>query len=117
MPDSDIQLYVNSMARVRERINFVQTVNVNQINIPSNAFKGELMFLQFRKVLEEIAFSTIAAHKDVTPHSMPIFLSTGRPRPSWRKSRRSMSTSTPFRCRRLFQRATTIILNSSLTGT
>ena len=64
MPDSDVQLYVNSMARIRERINFIQTVNVNQINIPSTAFKGEFMFLQFRKVLEEIAFSTIAANMD-----------------------------------------------------
>jgi hypothetical protein len=47
MPDSDVQLYVNSMARIRERINIIQTVNVNQINIPSAAFKGEFMFLQF----------------------------------------------------------------------
>jgi hypothetical protein len=64
MPDSDVQLYVNSMARIRERIDFIQALNVNQINIPSTAFKGEFMFLQFRKVLEEIAFSTIATNKD-----------------------------------------------------
>lgn len=64
MPDSDIQLYVKSMARIRERINFVQTLNVNKIDIRSTAFKGELMFLQFRKVLEEIAFSTLAANRE-----------------------------------------------------
>jgi hypothetical protein len=64
MPDSDVQIYVNSMARIRERINFIQAVNVNQINIPSTGFKGEFMFLQFRKVLEEIAFSSLAANKD-----------------------------------------------------
>jgi len=64
MLESDVQLYVNSMARIRERINFIETVNVNQINIPPPAFKAELMFLQFRKVLEEIAFSTIAANKN-----------------------------------------------------
>lgn len=62
--DSDVQIYVNAMARVRERINLIQTVNVNQINMPSTTFKAEIMFLQFRKVLEEIAFSTIAPNKD-----------------------------------------------------
>ena len=54
----------NSMARVRERINFVQTVNVNKIDVGSIALKAELMCLNFRKVLEEIAFSTLAANKD-----------------------------------------------------
>jgi hypothetical protein len=43
MPDSDVQLYVNSMARIRERINFIQTVEINKINIPSTAFKGEVI--------------------------------------------------------------------------
>ena|SRR5215469_3175866 len=65
MADTDIQLYVNSMARIRERINYVQTVNVNKIEVGSTVFKAELMFLNLRKVLEEIAFSTLAANKDV----------------------------------------------------
>lgn len=64
MGNNDIQLYANSMARIRERINFIQTVNVNKIEVGSTAFKGELMFLNFRKVLEEIAFSSLAANKD-----------------------------------------------------
>jgi hypothetical protein len=62
--ESDVKIYVNAMARIRERINIIQTVNINQINMPSTAAKAEFMFLQFRKVLEEIAFSTIAANKD-----------------------------------------------------
>jgi hypothetical protein len=64
MSNADIQLYVNSMARIRERISFIQTVNVNKIEVGSTAFKGELLFLNFRKVLEEIAFSSLAANKD-----------------------------------------------------
>jgi len=64
MAEADIKIYAQSMAGIRDRINIIQTVNVNQVNIPSTTFKAEFMFLQFRKVLEEIAFSTIAANKD-----------------------------------------------------
>jgi hypothetical protein len=59
----DIQIYTNSMSRIRQRINFVQGVNANQPDLGSAVFKGELMFLQLRKVLEEIAFSSLAANK------------------------------------------------------
>lgn len=51
------------MARIRERINFIQTLNVNKIEVGSTAFKGDLMFLNLRKVLEEIAFSSLASNK------------------------------------------------------
>src|SRR6266446_2202963 len=61
---TDIELYANAMARIRERINYIQTVNVNKIEVGSTTFKAEVIFLNFRKVLEEIAFSSLAANKD-----------------------------------------------------
>jgi hypothetical protein len=61
---TDIQIYTNSMARIRERIDFIADMNTNKIEVGSTAFKAELMFVQFRKILEEIAFSTLAANRD-----------------------------------------------------
>lgn len=64
VPETDVKIYANAMAGIRDRINFIQTVDANNIRLPSTDYKAEVMFLQFRKVLEEIAFSTIAANKD-----------------------------------------------------
>ncbi len=64
MPDFDAaRLYANSMSRIRQRIDLVIQVLERGIRLGSDAFDTELVYLQFRKVLEEIAFSSLAANK------------------------------------------------------
>lgn len=64
MPDSEAaRLYANSMSRIRQRIDLVQQVLNREIELGSEAFDAELVYLQLRKVLEEIAFSSLAANK------------------------------------------------------
>ena len=61
---TDIDIYCNCMERVRFRINFVQTVLSGQIKIGSDDQTLELIFVQFRKSLEEIAFASLSANKE-----------------------------------------------------
>jgi|SRR5579871_99144 len=67
---SDIQIYCDSMAQIRDRINVVQTIMSSGIHIgvPGQpALKdqtAELIFIQFRKVLEGIAFASLSANKE-----------------------------------------------------
>jgi hypothetical protein len=64
MPDSeDARLYANSMSRVRNRVDLVQRLLGRELDLGSEAFDAELVYLQFRKILEEIAFSSLAANK------------------------------------------------------
>jgi hypothetical protein len=64
MPDSEAaRLYANSMSRVRQRVDLVQRVLGREFELGSEAFDAELVYLQFRKILEEIAFSSLAANK------------------------------------------------------
>lgn len=64
MPDSEAaRLYANSMSRIYQRVGLVHRVLDRQCDLGSEAFDTELVYLQFRKVLEEIAFSSLAANK------------------------------------------------------
>lgn len=64
MPDSkDARLYADSMSRVRNRVDLVQRLLGRELDLGSEAFDAELVYLQFRKILEEIAFSSLAANK------------------------------------------------------
>jgi hypothetical protein len=64
MPDSEAsRLYANSMSRIYQRIGLVQRVLGGKCDLGSEAFDAELVYLQFRKILEEIAFSPLAANK------------------------------------------------------
>ena len=60
---SDIQIYCDCMARIRDRINVVQTIMSPGITIWPSDLAAELISLQFRKTLEEIAFSSLSANK------------------------------------------------------
>ena len=66
----DIQIYCDNMAQIRDRINVVQTIISSGIHIgvPGQpALKdqtAELIFIQFRKVLEGIAFASLSANKE-----------------------------------------------------
>ena len=67
---SDIQIYCDCMAQIRDRINVVQTImsSVIHIGLPGKPHlqdqTAELIFVQFRKVLEGIAFATLSANKE-----------------------------------------------------
>jgi hypothetical protein len=60
----DIQIYCDCMARIRDRINVVQTIMSGGIRIGLPDQTAELIFVQFRKTLEEIAFATLSANKE-----------------------------------------------------
>ena len=51
------------MSRVRQRVDLVRRVLGREFELGSEAFDAELVYLQFRKILEEIAFSSLAANK------------------------------------------------------
>jgi len=67
---SDIQIYCNSMAQIRDRVNVVQTIMSSGIHVglpgkpPLQDQTAELIFVQFRKVLEGIAFASLSANKE-----------------------------------------------------
>jgi hypothetical protein len=60
----DATLYVNSMSRIRQRVDLIEKVFTGQVNLDADAFVGEVIFLQFRKILEEMAFSSLIANKE-----------------------------------------------------
>jgi hypothetical protein len=59
----EIQMYCNQMAEVRQRISLIQSVLAKAISTGTEAFDIELIFIQFRKTLELIAFSSLCANK------------------------------------------------------
>jgi hypothetical protein len=62
--NSDAILYANSMSRIRERVGLIEKVFTDAIDVGSEAFRAEIIFLHFRKILEEIAFSSLVANKE-----------------------------------------------------
>jgi len=67
---NDIQIYCDCMGVIRDRMNAVSAIMAGQIHIgvPGHAClkdqTAELIFVQFRKVLEGIAFASLSANKD-----------------------------------------------------
>ncbi len=61
---TDVQIYCDCMARIRHRINVVQTIMSGGIKIGHADQTAELIFIQFRKTLEEIAFASLSANKE-----------------------------------------------------
>ena len=67
---SDIQLYCDAMAEIRDRINVVSTILCDRIHIglpgqpPLQDQRTELVFVQLRKVLEGIAFASLSANRE-----------------------------------------------------
>jgi len=76
---TDVQIYCDCMARIRHRINVVQTIMSGGIKIGHADQTAELIFIQFRKTLEEIAFASFRLTKRSTPKSMPTSQSIGVP--------------------------------------
>lgn len=60
---SDIQIYCDYMVEVRTRIAIIQAVLEGRTGTGIEGCNNELIFLQFRKILEVIAFASLAANK------------------------------------------------------
>ena len=67
---SDIQIYCDAMAQVRTRINVVQTIMAGNLHIGLAGQAhlqdqtAELIFVQFRKVLEGVAVASLSANRE-----------------------------------------------------
>jgi hypothetical protein len=59
----DTELYLKGMWEVRDRINLISSVVARQVAVGREDFAAELIFLQFRKVLELIAFASLTANR------------------------------------------------------
>lgn len=62
---SDYEIYANCMNRIRTRLDVVDDAMASRIVSTSSDVVPEIIFVQFRKSLEEIAFASLSANKDV----------------------------------------------------
>ena len=61
---SDIQIYCNCIDRVRYHVSVADTVFLGKIETGHHDLNAELIFLHFRKALEEIAFASLSANRE-----------------------------------------------------
>ena len=62
---TDTEIYAQCMQKVKQRIGVVRLLSKDDPLGPSNSMlTAELTFVQFRKVLELIAFSSLSANKE-----------------------------------------------------
>lgn len=59
----ETRLYIKCMEEVRDRVNLVTSVVTQSLTTGHQVFDIELVFLQFRKILELIAFASLTANK------------------------------------------------------
>jgi len=62
---SDEQIYANCIGRLRNRLNIIDDVLSGKMSIKHQDVIAEIIFVQFRKSLEELAFASLSANKDV----------------------------------------------------
>lgn len=61
---NDIQIYTNYMEEARVRISVIQALLEGRISTGIDGLNLEVIFLQFRKILEVIAFASLSANKE-----------------------------------------------------
>jgi hypothetical protein len=61
--NEDTKLYINCMEEARFRLNFIKELPTRSGSTGFQAIDKELVFLQLRKILELIAFSSLTANK------------------------------------------------------
>ena len=62
---TDAELYCNCMEQLLPRFELAKSVFAKQITSRHDFLDAEIVFLQFRKMLEQIAFASVVANKDV----------------------------------------------------
>jgi hypothetical protein len=60
---TDIEIYCDCMEQVLPRIHLVESVFTRIVTTGNDALDAEIVFLQFRKMLEQIAFASLVANK------------------------------------------------------
>jgi len=63
MPN-DIQIYCNCIERARHHVSIADAVFAGRIDTGHRDLNAELIFLHFRKALEEIAFASLSANRE-----------------------------------------------------
>ncbi|MCC6291226.1 MAG: hypothetical protein IT164_01135 [Bryobacterales bacterium] len=61
---SNEEIYANCIARLRNRLNVIDDVLSGKLPIPHQGVLAEVIFIQFRKSLEELAFASLSANED-----------------------------------------------------
>jgi hypothetical protein len=62
--NDDTHLYIKCMGEARDRLNFVKSLPARNATTGSQVIDQELVFLQLRKILELIAFSSLTANRE-----------------------------------------------------
>jgi hypothetical protein len=70
---SDIQKYLSAIESVRSHLRVVDAVYCRRINTGHADLNAELIFLHFRKALEELAFSSLASNREKYSAQHPQF--------------------------------------------
>jgi hypothetical protein len=73
MVPNDIQTYCNCMERVRHHVSVADEVLAGRIDTRLDELNTQLIFLQFRNALEEIAFSSLSANRAQYAAARPGF--------------------------------------------
>jgi hypothetical protein len=61
----ELTQYCNCMEEVKHRVGLVRSLLTGSVSTVYPAFDREMVFLQFRKILELVAFASLTANKDV----------------------------------------------------
>jgi hypothetical protein len=64
MGRSDTEIYCACMGDLLQRLQLIRSICVRTLTTGHELFDGELVFLQFRKILEQLAFASLAANKE-----------------------------------------------------
>jgi hypothetical protein len=70
---SDQVEYCDVMEGLRHRLALIRSTTTGKITTGSEAYNAELIFLNFRKILESIAFGSLIAHKSAYSAAHPNF--------------------------------------------
>jgi hypothetical protein len=62
---TDAELYCSCMEQLLPRFELVKCIFAKQVTSGHDFLDAEIVFLQFRKMLEHIAFASLVANKDV----------------------------------------------------
>src|SRR5882762_9459912 len=65
LSNPELTQYCNCMEEVKHRVGLVRSLLIGSVSTGYPAFDTEMVFLQFRKILELVAFASLTANKDV----------------------------------------------------
>jgi hypothetical protein len=71
----ELTTYCNCMEEVKHRVGLVRSLLAATVSTGYPAFDREMVFLQFRKILELVAFASLTANKDVYSAAYATFAS------------------------------------------